>query len=76
MRGIPDSCEMPSEENRGLKKPDTSPLSRVTEIEEQLIMEALRRFGNNTEGKRKAAKALGISLATLYRRLDKLKRGR
>jgi sigma-54 dependent transcriptional regulator, acetoin dehydrogenase operon transcriptional activator AcoR len=48
----------------------------VNEIEEQLIIKALQRFGASTEGKRKAAEALGISLATLYRRLEKMKRRR
>ncbi|KAF0995406.1 sigma-54-dependent Fis family transcriptional regulator [Geobacillus sp. TFV-3] len=49
-------------------------LYRVNEMEEQLIIQALQRFGTNTEGKRKAAEALGISLATLYRKLEKMKR--
>ena len=49
-------------------------LYNVNEIEEQLIIKALQRFGTSTEGKRKAAEALGISLATLYRRLEKMKR--
>jgi sigma-54 dependent transcriptional regulator, acetoin dehydrogenase operon transcriptional activator AcoR len=51
-------------------------LYSVNEIEEQLIIKALQRFGSSTEGKRKAAEALGISLATLYRRLEKMKRRR
>lgn len=46
---------------------------RKTKAEEQLILEALRRFGTSTEGKRKAAESLGISMATLYRRLQKLR---
>ncbi|MGO0061882.1 sigma-54 interaction domain-containing protein [Brevibacillus fluminis] len=39
--------------------------------EEQLIVEAIQRFGKSTEGKRKAAESLGMSVATLYRRLSK-----
>ncbi len=38
-------------------------------LEEQEIRKALNVFGNGTEGKKQAAKALGISLATLYRKL-------
>lgn len=38
-------------------------------LEEQEIRKALKLFGDDTEGKKKAAKALGISLATLYRKL-------
>ena len=36
---------------------------------EREIEKALRIFGDDTEGKKQAAKALGISLATLYRKL-------
>jgi len=38
-----------------------------------LIQQALERFGNNTFGKRQAAKYLGISLSTLYRKLAEMK---
>lgn len=43
--------------------------SRVREYEREEIRKMIRCFGENTEGKRKAAKALGISLATLYNKL-------
>lgn len=52
--------------------PVTRPL-RVDETEEQLILEALGRYGNSTEGKKQAAAALGISVATLYRKLRKMR---
>ena len=42
---------------------------RVREIEREEIRKQLRRFGDHTEGKRKAARELGISLATLYNKL-------
>lgn len=42
--------------------------------EEQLILQAIQRFGKSTEGKRRAAEYLGISVATLYRRLGKINR--
>lgn len=35
-----------------------------------LIEEAIRQFGKSTEGKRKAARHLGISMSTLYRHLS------
>ena len=44
---------------------------RLKDLEEQEIRKALELFGDDTEGKRKAAKALGISLATLYRKLGR-----
>lgn len=44
---------------------------RLKDLEEQEIRKALELFGDDTEGKRKATKALGISLATLYRKLGR-----
>lgn len=40
-------------------------------VEMAQIKEAIKKYGNTTEGKKVAAKNLGISLATLYRRLNK-----
>lgn len=48
---------------------DEVPILPLRELERQAIQAALRRFGRNTEGKRKAADALGLSMATLYRKL-------
>lgn len=42
-------------------------------VEDQYIREALRVYGTSLEGKEKAAGVLGISKATLYRRLKELK---
>ena len=42
---------------------------RVREFEQQEILTAVAACGGGTEGKRKAAKELGISLATLYNKL-------
>lgn len=41
------------------------------EMEYHLLKQALKRFGNSVEGKKQAAKALNISLATLYNKLKK-----
>lgn len=38
--------------------------------EKQIIYEALQEYGYTTEGKRKAADALGIGIATLYRKMS------
>jgi sigma-54 dependent transcriptional regulator, acetoin dehydrogenase operon transcriptional activator AcoR len=40
-------------------------------IEKNTILQVLNIFGNTTESKKKAAKELGISIATLYRKLEK-----
>lgn len=44
---------------------------RVHQYERQQVMSVLEQFGNTLEGKKKAAKALGISLATLYNKIGK-----
>ena len=41
----------------------------IEEMEKQMIRLALKRFGETSEGKKQAAKALKISLATLYNKL-------
>ena len=41
----------------------------IAELERQAILSALQWFGCGAEGKEKAAQALGISKATLYRKL-------
>ncbi|MBW1973469.1 MAG: sigma 54-interacting transcriptional regulator [Deltaproteobacteria bacterium] len=46
-------------------------ISSLKEQEETLIKEAIARFGNTTAGKTEAARFLGISRATLYRKLKK-----
>lgn len=43
----------------------------LEEIEKKTIMKAINKYGGNTEDKKKIAKALGISLATLYRKIEK-----
>lgn len=45
----------------------------LTELERTAILGALENFGTSVEGKSKAAQALGISQATLYRKLKEYK---
>ena len=42
-------------------------------VEKELIANALKMYGNTTEGKKRAAAELGIGIATLYRKLEKHK---
>lgn len=42
----------------------------LKELERGEILKALRLCGNDTEGKKQAAKKLGIGLATLYRKVE------
>ncbi len=39
-------------------------------LERKTIIQALKKYGTNTEDKKQAAKALGISLASLYRKIN------
>jgi transcriptional regulator with PAS, ATPase and Fis domain len=45
----------------------------IDQMEEMLIRKAMAKYGNTVEGKRRAAQALNISLATLYNKLKKIK---
>ena len=48
-------------------------LMPIDQMEQVLIKKALVKYGNTVEGKRRAANALNISLATLYNKLKKAK---
>jgi len=49
--------------------PGHLPLLPLAELERRAIETGLARFGNGLKGKRATAEALGISLATLYRKV-------
>lgn len=51
-------------------RPQRTLRERLKEFERKEIEEALFLYGDDTEGKKKAAKELGISLATLYNKLQ------
>lgn len=56
-----------------IRKSDHASLNAIDKIkflEKIAIEKALSLYGHSTEGKKNAAKSLGISLTTLYRRLD------
>ncbi len=53
-------------------EPDTQhPIIPLRALENQAILRALAYYGDSTKGKKQAAKALGVSLATLYRKIEK-----
>ena len=43
----------------------------LEEMEKQEIARALKYFGTTLDGKKRAARALGVSLATLYNKLKR-----
>lgn len=50
-------------------------LMSIKEIEKEAVLHALNLYGRTTSGKASAAKALGIDLTTLYRKLKEYKIG-
>lgn len=46
------------------------------DLEKEEIEKALKIYGNDTEGKKNAAKALGIGIATLYRKIQNYENGK
>ncbi|MDO9535795.1 MAG: sigma 54-interacting transcriptional regulator [Bacillota bacterium] len=63
-----------SEENVLLSdiQTDLSNIPSLEEMERVMIKKALKKFGNTLNGKKQAAKALEISLTTLYNKLKKM----
>ncbi|ABO48807.1 sigma54 specific transcriptional regulator, Fis family [Desulforamulus reducens MI-1] len=49
---------------------DAQTVLPLKEVERREIQKALQLFGESTQGKKSAAKSLGISLATLYRKTE------
>lgn len=43
----------------------------INKVEKEYINKAIAKYGDSVEGKKKAAKALGISLATFYNKLNR-----
>ncbi|MCC8165411.1 MAG: sigma 54-interacting transcriptional regulator [Planctomycetes bacterium] len=50
-------------------EPVTAPIVPIARLEQEAIQNALRHFGDSADGKRRAAEALGIGIATLYRKI-------
>ncbi len=64
---VPEQEEVPADDGVvPISIPDDRPLPTLEDAEQQLIGEALKRFGGN---RRQTARALGISERTLYRKL-------
>lgn len=73
MRTLPANISEPKPEAGTVVREDTALQEAVIplkELERSEILKALRLCGNDTEGKKQAAKKLGIGLATLYRKVE------
>lgn len=62
--------QSPIDAERMLPDVDSRPVIPLNKLEKQAIHRALDIYGDSTQGKRQAASSLGISLATLYRKLE------
>lgn len=70
---LPANISEPQTETGTVIQNDTALQEAVIplkELERSEILKALRLCGNDTEGKKQAAKKLGIGLATLYRKVE------
>ena len=70
---LPDSFIESFHEQMGLEKNgynDIKEIIPLKDIEKKYIKKAIEIYGDTTEGKKIAAKKLGIGIATLYRRLE------
>ncbi len=57
----------------GMKEPQAfDEILPLDKMEQKMLKQALTRYGETLEGKKKAAQALNISLATLYNKLKKI----
>lgn len=63
-RSILDSRELPTVSGE---------IIPLEQLENREILRALTLYGNDTRGKQQAARCLGISVATLYRKLERLR---
>lgn len=78
--GVLDASTLPLEFSQKKQLPDSpepvsgadSPICSLKVLEEREIRRALQTFGTSTQGKKEAAKQLGIGLATLYRKMEQL----
>lgn len=59
-------------DSAGKHQPDSNQVKSLDDLERTAIVKALRQFGSNTVGKEKVARVLGISRATLYRKMKEL----
>ncbi len=66
---------LPDKINRHSSSSDQTGIEDITSLEEKAIKAALDKYGKTTWGKEKAASALGISRATLYRKLKRINQG-
>lgn len=69
---LPEKMLASTERQAGAEPKRREKFSTLEELEARYIERVVSQFGNTTEGKKKAAKTLGIGIATLYRKLGSI----
>ena len=63
--------DLPLKDYQSFENKDLFIIEPIKDVEARYIYKALSQYGDTLEGKQKAAKALGISLSSLYRKINK-----
>jgi transcriptional regulator with PAS, ATPase and Fis domain len=66
---------IPGAQAESVGEASIAPVLSLAELEAEAIRRALARYGHSTKGKIQAAAALGIGVATLYRKIQAEKGG-
>lgn len=69
--GILDLDTMPTYFLKTIEPSTNQEIKSLAQLEKEALEQALNEFGNTVQGKQLAAKALGIGIATLYRKVEK-----
>lgn len=69
--GIMDKRVIPPE-LMPVDEEDDEVIYTLEQVEQREILKAMKKYGDSKKGKERAAEALGIGIATLYRKLDRL----
>jgi PAS domain S-box-containing protein len=67
-----ETLSLPFSTNDSKDKMTEEPIPSIVQMEKMLMQRALALYGNSFEGKQKAAKHLGISIAKLYNKLKEI----
>lgn len=72
LRNMQGSAKSSAPEPTGQPEGDCQPVLSLKEVERREIRKSMAQFGTTTQGKKMAARELGIGLATLYRKLEEM----
>lgn len=70
--GILDIKTIPSELTLKEEETEADGIMNLDQLEQKVIRKAIEKYGDSKKGKEQAAEALGIGIATLYRKLERM----